>query len=139
MVLSLIYWFSVQRAIAESAKAYSELEVERQRSSVTLAALGDGVITLDVQQRILYANPSTSQLLDLPSAQLLGRNIAEVLGFVPELIATHNASLAQAKKSNSDNHVHWITRPGKDNVAVRVSHHRLGKRIQAFGHRHRAA
>lgn len=121
MVLSLIYWFSVQRAIAESAKAYSELEVERQRSSVTLAALGDGVITLDVQQRILYANPSTSQLLDLPSVQLLGRNIAEVLGFVPELIATHNASLAQAKKSNSDNHVHWITRPGKDNVAVRVS------------------
>jgi diguanylate cyclase (GGDEF)-like protein/PAS domain S-box-containing protein len=121
MVLSLIYWFSVQRAIAESAKAYSELEVERQRSSVTLAALGDGVITLDVQQRILYANPSTSQLLDLPSAQLLDRNIAEVLGFVPELIATHNASLAQAKKSNSDNHVHWITRPGKDNVAVRVS------------------
>lgn len=121
MVLSLIYWFSVQRAIAESAKAYSELEVERQRSSVTLAALGDGVITLDVQQRILYANPSTSQLLDLPSAQLLGRNIAEVLGFVPELIATHNASLAHAKKSNSDNHVHWITRPGKDNVAVRVS------------------
>lgn len=121
MVLSLIYWFSVQRAIAESAKAYSELEVERQRSSVTLTALGDGVITLDVQQRILYANPSTSQLLDLPSAQLLGRNIAEVLGFVPELIATHNASLAHAKKSNSDNHVHWITRPGKDNVAVRVS------------------
>jgi diguanylate cyclase (GGDEF)-like protein/PAS domain S-box-containing protein len=121
MVLSLIYWFSVQRAIAESAKAYSELEVERQRSSVTLAALGDGVITLDVQQRILYANPSTSQLLDLPSAQLLGRNIAEVLGFVPELIATHNAFLAHAKKSNSDNHVHWITRPGKDNVAVRVS------------------
>ncbi|WP_312565898.1 EAL domain-containing protein [Comamonas sp.] len=137
MVLSLIYWFSVQRAIAESTKAYGELEVERQRSGVTLAALGDGVITLDMQLRILYANPSTSQLLDIPHQQLLGRNIAEVLSFVPELITNYNAPPVNASGNSntnkSDNHVHWITRPGKDNVAVRVSITPLKKECKHSG------
>lgn len=123
LLLSLLYWLSVQRAIAESEKAYNELEVERQRSSITLAALGDGVITLDMQQRIRYANPSASRLLDIPAHYLQDCEIQHVLPFAPECISKQRPLTddSNIKSKFSDSNVHWINRPGKDSVAVRIT------------------
>ena len=122
LIICLMYWGSIQRAIRENNRAYNALEAERQRSNVTLASLGDGVITLDAQHRIRYANPSAARLLDLPPAQLVDRNIADVLPFAPALLSTHHASMAaDMPKRQSDENIHWITRKGQDKVAVRVS------------------
>src|SRR5690606_28774413 len=115
LVLSILYWLSVQRAIAESIKANSELEVERLRSNVTLAALGDGVLTLDTQQRIRYANPAVSRLLDMPLGRLLGRSVIEVLPFSAEMLQPPGIH------RHRDESVHWLTRAEQDSVAVRVS------------------
>lgn len=115
LVLSALYWFSVRRAIAESIRATSELEVERLRSNLTLAALGDGVLTLDTQQRIRYANPAVSRLLDMPLGRLLGRNVVEVLPFAAEMLQPI------AGHQQRDESVHWLTRAEQDSVAVRVS------------------
>ena len=115
LVLSILYWLSVQRAIAESIKANSELEVERLRSNVTLAALGDGVLTLDTQQRIRYANPAVSRLLDMPLSHLLGRSVIEVLPFSAEMLQPPGIH------QHRDDSVHWLTRAEQDSVAVRVS------------------
>lgn len=122
LLLSALYWVSVQRAIAESNKAYGKLEVERQRSGITLAALGDGVLTLDMQQRIRYANPSVSRLLDIPLGHLLGRSVVEVLPFAPEIIAKHeNQKPIPGLHKPTDGNVHWIQRVEQENVAVRIS------------------
>ena len=122
LVLSALYWVTVQRAINESNKAYGELEVERLRSSITLAALDDGVLTLDTQQRIRYANPSASRLLDMSLGHLLGRSVVEVLPFAPEVIAKHhNAQSIPGLPKPHEGNVHWIQRPPHDTVAVRVS------------------
>ena len=123
LVLSSLYWWSVQRAVKESNRAYSELEVERLRSNVTLASLGDGVITLDAQHRIQYANPSAARLLAIPGRQLLGRDIASVLHFAPDVIAKRQQPFyfAAGDKNQSEDNIHWIERSGQDKVAVRVS------------------
>lgn len=122
LLLSALYWLSAQRAINESNKAYSELEVERFRSATTLAALGDGVLTLDTHQRVRYANPSASRLLDMSEGDLLGCSVAELLPFSPEIIAKHEAEKAITDLHRpSDGNVHWIQRAKQDNVAVRVS------------------
>ena len=122
ILLSILYWLSVQRAIAESNKAYGELEVERLRSGITLAALGDGVLTLDTHQRSRYANPSVSRLLDMPLGHLLGRSVVEILPFAPEIIAKQeNTTPIAGMHQPNDGNVHWIQRNEQENVAVRVS------------------
>lgn len=122
VVLSALYWLSIQRAINDSNKAYGELEMERSRSGITLAALGDAVLTLDTQQRIRYANPAASHLIDLPLGRLLARPVAEVVPFAAEVIAAYNQTphLPGVTSSKND-HVHWFARSEDDNVAVRVS------------------
>ena len=122
LVLSLLYLLSVQRAINESRKAHSTLEAERQRSSITLAALADGVLTLDAKQRIRYANPAASRLLDTPVGHLLGHPVAEIIPFAPSLIAQHEqASPVQGRSKAEEDQIHWIERENRDKVAVRIS------------------
>lgn len=124
VVLSLLYWLSIRRAMLASARANSELEVERLRSGVTLAALGDGVITVDAQRQIRYVNPAATRLLDTTSKDLMGRDIAQVLPFAHEALAaqptqTHSHEVHRP----SDDQVHWLPRrlSGQSEVAVRVS------------------
>lgn len=125
--LILLYWFSAQKAMAESSQAYRSLENERQRSQTTLAALGDGVLTLDVDMNILYANPAAARLLNISAQDLNNFNIEDILGFVPELINhLHNDTCPPGEDScKTDSNVYWINRPGQERVAVRVSLTRL--------------
>lgn len=120
--LSMLYWLSVQRAVRENNKAYGELEVERLRSGVTLAALGDGVLTLDTEQRIRYANPAACELLDMPLGHLLGRRIDEILPFAAQLLdaAAPVPGPSTGQKLGGDN-IHWLTHSDQEKVAVRVS------------------
>ncbi len=59
----------------ESEKLYHA----RHRASVTLASIGDGVITTDKEYNILYANGAAEQLLGYSSEQLQGKTIDEVV------------------------------------------------------------
>lgn len=122
LVLCMLYWRSVQKANNESHRAYGELEVERLRSGVTLAALGDGVLTIDAQQRIRYANPSAAHLLDMPLGHLLGHQIQEILPFAAEVIAAQKAPIGLSKGHKPpDEKIYWLERNDQENVAVRVS------------------
>ena len=59
----------------ESEKLYHA----RHRASVTLASIGDGVITTDKKDNILYANSAAEQLLGYSSEQMQGKTIDEVV------------------------------------------------------------
>lgn len=126
LVLSAWYWLSAQRAIHENNTAYGALEVERLRSTVTLAALGDGVLTLDTQQRIRYANPAASQLLGMPLDHVLGHRVEAILPFAAAVLKPQIPAQAQtpgpgAPPPLSDEPIYWLARSDQDNVAVRVS------------------
>lgn len=121
-LLCTMHWLAIQKAIVENRKTSSKLETERQRSSTTLAALGDGVLNLDEQHRIRYANPSASRLLDLSQGHLLGQDIQTILPFATEVLVKHLAGPKQPGMApRRDDSVHWIRRTSGDNVAVHVS------------------
>lgn len=121
-LLCSMHWLAIQKAMAENRQTSNKLETERQRSTTTLAALDDGVLTLDEQHRILYANPSASRLLDLSQGHLLGQDIQTILPFATEALVNHLASPEAPRMApRQDDHVHWIRRNSGDNVAVHIT------------------
>ncbi|RJS95078.1 EAL domain-containing protein [Salinisphaera sp. Q1T1-3] len=55
-----------------------QLDVEKERAQVTLAALGDGVVTTDSRGMVDFANPAAQQILMSREDQLVGRHFDEV-------------------------------------------------------------
>ncbi len=59
-------------------------EAPRPRAMVTLDAMGESVVTVDVEGRIDYVNTSAEALLGQTSEQLIGKSFPEVASLVDE-------------------------------------------------------
>jgi len=55
------------------------LQVQKERLDVTLASIGDGVITTDRDNRVSFLNPAAEQLTGLSLKRVRGLNLDEVL------------------------------------------------------------
>ncbi len=66
----------------EVARTARIATAKRERLNAIIAQLRDGVVAVDVDERIEALNPPIERLLGLPRAQLLGRRLGEV---APEL------------------------------------------------------
>ena len=60
-------------------QAAESLQTQREQAAVTLAAIGDAVLTLDASGAVLLANPAAAQLLGQPAERLLGRAVLSLL------------------------------------------------------------
>ncbi len=60
------------------------VDPERERLRVTLASIGDGVITTDTQGRVEFMNPVAETLTGWPLAEVVGRPVSEVFHIVNE-------------------------------------------------------
>ena len=68
---------SHQQAVIDEQRARHARE--QRRAQITLASIGDGVLTVAPDGRIDYANPVAAQLLDRPYDALRDRPVGEVL------------------------------------------------------------
>ena len=59
-----------------------ELQQQKERLDITLASIGDGVITTDSQGRIVYLNPAAEKLSGWSLKEAKGRPLSEVLPIV---------------------------------------------------------
>jgi diguanylate cyclase (GGDEF)-like protein/PAS domain S-box-containing protein len=59
------------------------LQEEKERAEVTLHSIDNGVITVDAERRIRYANPAAQRIVGRPAAWLRGRPVDEVLTLQP--------------------------------------------------------
>ncbi|MEJ2480569.1 MAG: EAL domain-containing protein [Acidihalobacter sp.] len=86
------------RDVSGSVRLQATLRKERRVARTTLAALSDGVVTLDAALRVEFMNGAALELTGLDEGGCLGRPIAEVLvlegGDLSEAVA---GSLAQLK------------------------------------------
>ncbi|MBN2370436.1 MAG: PAS domain S-box protein [Vicinamibacteria bacterium] len=73
---------AIMRDITERKRAEESLAAEKERLSVTLASIGDGVIATDIQGDVLLINRVAEGLTGWMQERALGRSIAEVLPVV---------------------------------------------------------
>lgn len=130
--LVTLYTMVTRRGARESAQAYAALEAERERSSITLAALTDGVIALDAHLTIKYVNPAAVTLLGMGKTQLKNQTLAAA---VPELAKhLHELTDDDAHKKNNSDDIRWIERPGLPAIAVRIACSHLQLNTAATGY-----
>src|SRR5256885_4735839 len=67
-----------------SADTAAELRQQRKWFAVTLASIGDGVITADVNGNVTMLNPVAERLTGWTSVEAKGRPLAEVFHIINE-------------------------------------------------------
>ena len=76
------------RDITERKEAEEKLSSERERLAVTLRCIGDGVITTDIEGRVVLMNKVSEALTGWPQEDAKGRPIAEILHLIDETSRT---------------------------------------------------
>jgi diguanylate cyclase (GGDEF)-like protein/PAS domain S-box-containing protein len=76
--------FSLVTDITARKKMEDDLAAEKERAQVTLASIGEGVITADANGKLLYMNPVAEELIGWKTAEALGKPVTDVLQFLSE-------------------------------------------------------
>jgi two-component system phosphate regulon sensor histidine kinase PhoR len=61
------------------ADQFAQLEEDRQQLRAVLSSMVEGVVALDNEQRVLFANERAGQLLDFPTQAAVGRHLGELV------------------------------------------------------------
>lgn len=80
--------FSLENEVTERQAIQKALETERERLAVTLRSIGDGVITTDIEGRIILLNRISEQLTGWTQEEAAGHPIEEVFNIIDELTRT---------------------------------------------------
>ncbi|EJE49873.1 PAS domain S-box/diguanylate cyclase (GGDEF) domain-containing protein, partial [Acidovorax sp. CF316] len=78
-VLILLTTWHTRSLLAQRQRAELALDAEREQARITLAAIGDAVVTTDLQGQVLYLNPAAEALVGLPAQEATGHPLAQVL------------------------------------------------------------
>ncbi len=81
--------------ISARKQAEAALLAEKERLSVTLRSIGDGVITTDIEGRIIFLNKVAEELTGWTSSEARGRPSAEVFNIINEKTGRKCASPVQ--------------------------------------------
>jgi diguanylate cyclase (GGDEF)-like protein/PAS domain S-box-containing protein len=107
------------RDLTEQYALRDALIAEKERAEITLASIGDAVITTDTDGRVAFMNHVASALTGWPEKDALNRPLAEIFNIINETTReqAHNPVdevLAHGKKVNLANHTILISRHGEE-------------------------
>ena len=71
-------------ALERAASSEIALGIEKERADVTLYSITDSVITVDINERIVYMNPASEKLLGLKISEVTGKEFKSVFNIVNE-------------------------------------------------------
>lgn len=132
LLVAAMLWF-VNKLLTQSHTVENALHSERERGYTTLAALGDGVLTLNDHGLIIYANPAAESLLGQPADLLLGQALEKVLAFERTELEGRDPVFVRLMESPHpfrDETVRWIRRSSdQQQLAVKL----MGSPIQNEG------
>ena len=80
----LLGMIGICRDINELKKVQQEAEEEKERLSVTLQSIGDGVITTDVEGKVVFINRAAEQLTGWNNADAVGKASIEIFRIFDE-------------------------------------------------------
>lgn len=78
-LLILLTTWHTRGLLAQRQRAELALDAEREQARITLAAIGDAVVTTDLQGQVLYLNAAAEALVGMPAQEATGRPLAQVL------------------------------------------------------------
>ncbi|WP_312936368.1 EAL domain-containing protein [Pseudomonas sp.] len=99
--LIILAWRRSNKLLTQRQAFAAALEEEKERAQVTLAAIGDAVITTDVEGGIAYMNPAAEQLTHWQAEQAQGLPLAALFSLLDETTAHESRSLAEQILSGS--------------------------------------
>jgi PAS domain S-box-containing protein len=79
------FYVAMVRDVTEQKRFEKELAAEKESLAVTVRSIGDGVITTDVQGRIIMMNNEAERLTGWPSKEAIGKPLKTVFSFVVDL------------------------------------------------------
>jgi len=83
-LLLALYLHFISKHTATIKRLYVEIQNEQEKLFVTLRSIGDGVITTDLDGKIVLINKVTEQLTGWRQQEALGRPIQEVFNIINE-------------------------------------------------------
>lgn len=81
---------SLEKRESQLKKALESLAEERERLAVTLRSISEGVITTDMNGRIVFLNAAAGRLIGRSKEQAVGRLLSEVIHIIHEEGGTGN-------------------------------------------------
>ena len=85
------FYVSMVRDVTERMRFEKEIAAEKESLAVTLRSIGDGVITTDVQGRIIMMNNEAERLTGWSSQESAGKPLKSVFNIVVDLAAQERA------------------------------------------------
>ncbi|MDG9883131.1 EAL domain-containing protein [Pseudomonas putida CSV86] len=120
--LIALAWLRSSKLLAQRQAFASALQVEKERAQITLASIGDGVITTDVDGCILYMNPAAEQLTHWDALHAQGLPLAALFSLLDDNAEKDRLTLTEhilnGALSGGSEHVRQIQRLDGSTVAV---------------------
>ena len=101
LFLITIAWRRSSKLLAQRQAFASALQAEKERAQITLQAIGDAVITTDVDGYIGYMNPAAEQLTHWQAGQAQGLPLSALFSLVDEQAEEDGRSLVEQVLSGS--------------------------------------
>jgi diguanylate cyclase (GGDEF)-like protein/PAS domain S-box-containing protein len=113
----------IERALLELQSSEAALFQEKERAEVTLASIGDAVVTTDAQARIEYLNHAAEQLTGWTTADVRGRPLTEIAVLSDEqtrgpVANPVDACLAEGRPVSQQEHAMLRCRSGEERAVV---------------------
>ena len=70
---------AMKRKVTQQTKSLETLKEEKERLSVTLRSISEGVITTDMNGRVIFVNAAAERLIDCSKEEAVGRLISGVI------------------------------------------------------------
>jgi PAS domain S-box-containing protein len=96
-------YVAMVRDVTERKRFEQEIAAEKESLAVTLRSIGDGVITTDIQGKVLMINNEAERLTGWPSSEAVGQPLKSVFNIAIDL-----AAQARAQRSGYRNEAHSI-------------------------------
>src|SRR3984893_10512145 len=98
-----VLYVAMVRDVTERKRFEQQIAAEKESLAVTLRSIGDGVITTDIQGKIIMINNEAERLTGWSSSEAIGQPLKSVFNITIDL-----AAQARAQKSGYRNEAHSI-------------------------------
>src|ERR1043166_1065821 len=116
------FYVAMVRDVSERKRVENELAAEKENLAVTLRSIGDGVVTTDVQGRIVMMNSEAERLTGWISQEAVGKTLKSIFNTVVDLAAQAKAqqsgyrSEAQSILLNLPENATLVSRDGVERI-----------------------